>query len=545
MNVLSDSESSDSDTGRRFKTASTRNRDVFGSHRNGTGDRNPRNSDRSRRPRSRSREGSGSTRRRSPIGEKHPEWRKSNQHSDRPRRPRSRSRDLGGSTRRRSQSREEPSERRKTNAERDRFKEPNRSRENSRSRTRGHRERSSSRRDDQPGSRRNTPAREESKKVDSREKRRSTSTERQARERKRSKSPAESRQEESEVKSKKSKHKKHKHKSRRGEKETSKKEKLHGPSVEVDRESNLSEQSAASALLNSDQLPSEFEVIDEVACGPALPPHMQGPSGEDCVDDQLPPAESVEGKRHIGPSLPSGVDLSALASQYKPTEESGASDISDDDDNDDDDDDGDVIGPLPDGATKSNAQLELEKRALELRLAKLNEREAQGSDEPVREEWMTALPDIKGVAGLGLVARQFRTKERDAIGDRSGWTDTPQDRERKTHKLAPTTEEVNAARQQESEAMYRAKRDAEQEAAARKHKKKHKRDESLLDLHQRKLKKKMEKEKAKEEGKEERRPFSRDTDLKVNRFDEAQKKSILKKAQLLDTRFGSGQSKYL
>lgn len=42
-----------------------------------------------------------------------------------------------------------------------------------------------------------------------------------------------------------------------------------------------------------------------------------------------------------------------------------------------------------------------------------------------------------------------------------------------------------------------------------------------------------------------RRPFSRDIDLKVNRFDEAQKKAIFKKAQLLDDRFSAGQSKFL
>lgn len=43
----------------------------------------------------------------------------------------------------------------------------------------------------------------------------------------------------------------------------------------------------------------------------------------------------------------------------------------------------------------------------------------------------------------------------------------------------------------------------------------------------------------------ERRPFNREIDLKVNRFDEAQKKSILKKAQLLDDRFSAGKSKFL
>lgn len=99
-------------------------------------------------------------------------------------------------------------------------------------------------------------------------------------------------------------------------------------------------------------------------------------------------------------------------------------------------------------------------------------------------------------------------------------------------------------RHEKSEKLYRDRRDAEQAEAARKHKKKHKRDESLLEMHQKKLKKKHDKS-SKTDQPPERRPFSRDTDLQVNRFDEAQKKSILKKAQLLDTRFGSGQSKYL
>lgn len=53
-------------------------------------------------------------------------------------------------------------------------------------------------------------------------------------------------------------------------------------------------------------------------------------------------------------------------------------------------------------------------------------------------------------------------------------------------------------------------------------------------------------QKEKEEGKrEERRPFDRSVDLQTNRFDEAQKKVILKKAQLLNDRFASGQSKFL
>lgn len=48
-----------------------------------------------------------------------------------------------------------------------------------------------------------------------------------------------------------------------------------------------------------------------------------------------------------------------------------------------------------------------------------------------------------------------------------------------------------------------------------------------------------------ESGPSERRPFSREVDLQVNRFDEAQKQAVLKKAQLLDNRFSAGESKFL
>ena len=49
-----------------------------------------------------------------------------------------------------------------------------------------------------------------------------------------------------------------------------------------------------------------------------------------------------------------------------------------------------------------------------------------------RETWMTELPDRMG-ASLGLQARTFRSDKSAlaASGDRSGWTDTPEDKERK------------------------------------------------------------------------------------------------------------------
>lgn len=67
-----------------------------------------------------------------------------------------------------------------------------------------------------------------------------------------------------------------------------------------------------------------------------------------------------------------------------------------------------------------------------------------------------------------------------------------------------------------------------------------KRAESLVNLHTKKMK-----EKAKLVGEKpvERRPFDRDADLQVNRFDEAQKQRLLKKSQELNTRFSHSNDK--
>lgn len=45
--------------------------------------------------------------------------------------------------------------------------------------------------------------------------------------------------------------------------------------------------------------------------------------------------------------------------------------------------------------------------------------------------------------------------------------------------------------------------------------------------------------------KPERRPFSRDVDLKLNKIDKNQTKSIVDKAKILNTKFASGHAKYL
>ena len=59
-----------------------------------------------------------------------------------------------------------------------------------------------------------------------------------------------------------------------------------------------------------------------------------------------------------------------------------------------------------------------------------------------------------------------------------------------------------------------------------------------------KKKEKKEKKKRKEKGEKEekvsRRPFDRDNDLQVNKFDDAQRKLMIQKSQVLNTRFSKG-----
>lgn len=61
-----------------------------------------------------------------------------------------------------------------------------------------------------------------------------------------------------------------------------------------------------------------------------------------------------------------------------------------------------------------------------------------------------------------------------------------------------------------------------------------------MSLHTKKMK---EKAKEKANAPVERRPFDRDADLQVNRFDDAQKQRLLKKSQELNTRFSHSKDK--
>jgi hypothetical protein len=48
-----------------------------------------------------------------------------------------------------------------------------------------------------------------------------------------------------------------------------------------------------------------------------------------------------------------------------------------------------------------------------------------------RESWMMELPSNKLSMNLGLQARSFRAKAGPDLSDRSDWTDTPLDKEKK------------------------------------------------------------------------------------------------------------------
>lgn len=240
------------------------------------------------------------------------------------------------------------------------------------------------------------------------------------------------------------------------------------------------------------------ETIAPAEFGPALPPHMLKP------------------EKTYGPYLPSNLNPNDKDLSLEKEEN--------------------VIGPIP-VPNSSESYLKLEQRAIEIKLKSQSD-DGKNRKDQIRDEWMTTLPELRKVTDMGLTARQFKSKESDIIGDRSVWTDTPFDREIKPNKNISANENIDKI-----DKLKREHRDFEQEIMARKHKKKHKRDVSLLDMHQKKSKK--EKLSKKNIEPVERRPWDRESDLKLNRFDESLKKSALKKAQLLDTRFKSGQSKYL
>uniref|UniRef100_A0A8K9VE53 GPALPP motifs-containing protein 1 n=1 Tax=Oncorhynchus mykiss TaxID=8022 RepID=A0A8K9VE53_ONCMY len=155
-----------------------------------------------------------------------------------------------------------------------------------------------------------------------------------------------------------------------------------------------------------------------------------------------------------------------------------------------------------------------------------------GQMDVVRETWMTELPPTLQHIGLG--ARTFKKRAGPESKDRSLWTDTPADRERKLR------ERLEGKESEETEPVPQLSHKELQMAEKVSKYNETKRGESLISLHEKQMKKRKLDEGAKPV---ERRAFDRDQDLQVNKFDEAQKQRLLKKSQELNTRFGHSKEK--
>ncbi|XP_042344032.1 GPALPP motifs-containing protein 1 [Plectropomus leopardus] len=239
--------------------------------------------------------------------------------------------------------------------------------------------------------------------------------------------------------------------------------------------------------------------------GPALPPGFRRAAYDNDDDD------GEDGNDLPGPALPPGYKAESSSSEGE---------------------DEDVIGPMPaKGAIESSVALDFERRAQRMK------EKLTGNDTPevlARESWMTELPPELQHIGLG--ARTFKKRSGPENKDRSIWTDTPADRERKARERH---ERKQKGEVEKDDVPQLSQKDVEMAAKVSQYNES-KRAESLVSMHTKKMK-----EKAKEKADKpvERRPFDRDEDLQVNRFDEAQKQRLLKKSQELNTRFSHSRDR--
>lgn len=274
--------------------------------------------------------------------------------------------------------------------------------------------------------------------------------------------------------------------------------------------------------------------------GPALPPGFQKQDDDDDAKDDtrgflgpaLPPGyrkqdrsperphvisvDEEEGKEDargfLGPALPPG---------FTPSVSSG------------EEEDDYVVGPMPSkGPSQHSVALDFERRAQRMK-DKLTGVDT-GPEVLSRECWMTELPPE--LQHVGLEARTFKKRSGPENKDRSIWTDTPAERERKTRERLEAKEKGESAK---DDGPRLSQKELETAGKVSKYNES-KRGESLISLHTKKMKRKAEEDANKPV---ERKPFDRDADLQVNRFDEAQKKALLKKSQELNTRFSHSKDR--
>ncbi|XP_062237151.1 GPALPP motifs-containing protein 1 [Platichthys flesus] len=240
--------------------------------------------------------------------------------------------------------------------------------------------------------------------------------------------------------------------------------------------------------------------------GPALPPGFRRAAYDEDENDD-------DGGDSEGPALPPGYKAQPSSSEGEEEEE--------------------VIGPMPTkGPIRDSVAQDFERRAQRMK-DKLT-----GDETPevvARETWMTELPPELQHIGLG--ARTFKKKSGPENKDRTMWTDTPADRERKHRERL---EKKLKGEEDEKESVPQVPvKDLKMAETVSKYNES-KRAESLMTLHSKKMKAKA---KEKVDKPVERRAFDREEDLQVNRFDEAQKQRLLKKSQELNTKFSHSKDR--
>lgn len=256
---------------------------------------------------------------------------------------------------------------------------------------------------------------------------------------------------------------------------------------------------------------------DEGFFGPALPPGFR-------KQDESPP------RPMIGPALPPGFIKSAQKSEKGREDPGPASSHLNSEKDTGSSEEEDIVGPMPaTGPVSYSVATEFERRAQRMK-EKLTRGDDGSSNAVVRESWMTELPPEMKDFGLG--PRTFKRKADDKPGDRSVWTDTPADRERKAKEAQEARKLLSKA--EEPVLSGREKRLAEQVSSYNELR----RPESLMDIHHKQLKMKAAGDKSQPQ---ERTPFDRDKDLRVNRFDDAQKRALIRKSRELNSRFSHGK----
>jgi len=298
-----------------------------------------------------------------------------------------------------------------------------------------------------------------------------------------------------------------------------------------------------------------------MSVGPQLPPHLQKQRDE----ERLQGSDS-DSDEDVGPRLPS-----VACRGPKPAEDNKEDESSSDDDYgpalppglanrsggpsstresapnnppaDDSDSEDDAIGPrIPQPSERLSLLQQQEALDIERRAKSMKEK-IEGKDNQVvqRETWMLELPEAKR-KNFGLGPRQFSRKGITEVGDRSGWTQTPEEKAKRARGEVPEDDGPTEEEEKErTEYLINKARDEAMEKVTTELKKK-RGSESLLEKHEKERKKKSKKDK---KDPQERRPFDRDADLGVNKFDDAQRKLMIKKAGQMDSRFSAGQQKYL